>query len=135
MVIKNDDFRNLLSEMFLIVGGFILSDTILKIFVTLSSDLIPAWVLPATAFLLIITAVNLKNTDLSYMEAGLPTLIFVIVSVVMVVLNKSNIISDICFIWFMLIFIMSLNIIIFIINKKNKKKHIVKKKLAKKSNK
>jgi len=66
------------------------------------------------------------------MRAGLPMLIFLIVSIVTIVFHKRGDIPILWFIGSMLIYLLILDIVLFIVNKNNNKNLSVKKKLTKK---
>ena len=94
--------KKIIGEIFLIIGGFILADTIVKKFLELSNNTIPWWVLPLMALLIIISGVNLKE-DKEHWRSFL-SLLFISTSVILLVLSLNEIISILWFVWFGLIF-------------------------------
>ena len=90
---------NLVAELLLIIGGFILAETIVRWFLSLSEGLLSFWILPALAVLLIITALGIKKYGILNYGTGLTSAAFISLSVILVVLMKSDNISSICFLW------------------------------------
>lgn len=120
---KDKSFSNLLVELFIIIGGFILAETIINQFLSLSSGVLPWWILPSFSILLIITALNIKQ-GMSLIEGGILSVIFLGGSIILIVLKKNTLISPISFLWY--IFILSvitliIQIIFFIYKIKRKK--------------
>jgi len=95
---KNNRFRDLLGELFLIIGGFILAETIINQFLSLSFDVLPWWILPLFSLLLIITALDFKDYNESFIKAGLSAL-FLGGSIILIVLVKNSIITNKIFLW------------------------------------
>ncbi len=52
---------NAFSELLLIIGGFILAETVIRWFLSLSESVLPKWILPALSILLIMTALDIKK--------------------------------------------------------------------------
>lgn len=100
---QEQDIRNLVGELFLIVGGFILAETIIRYFLTLSSNALPLWVLPAFAVLLIVVSKDITNYKISLRKIGILSVFFLGISIVLVVLMKNSIITNITFLWGILI--------------------------------
>jgi hypothetical protein len=103
---KDVQFRDLLGELFFIVGGFILAETIITQFISLSTNVLPWWALPSFSLLLIMAALDFRNKRVGVFKAGIPTVLYLGISIVLIVLMKNNIITNMCFLWS--IFILSL---------------------------
>lgn len=119
---EGNNLRDLLEELFLIIGGFILAETILQQFLSLSSNTLEWWVLPLFSILLITTALSFRDRNISLVQSGLLSTFFFGASIVLIVFVKKNIISNISFLWwiFMLsILAMGGYLILFFYKKKN----------------
>lgn len=122
--IKENSLKELMGELFLIIGGFILAETIINKFIELSSNVIPIWILPSLSLLLIITALDLKNNK-SLFKAGILPSLFLGGSIVLIVLMKKGIISNIAFleyIAFLSLFGVIIQIILYLMMKYGKKR-------------
>jgi len=120
-----NSMRDLFGELFLIIGGFILAETIINQFLSLSQDKLPGWVLPLFAILLIITALDFRNNHGSFFRSGLLSVLFLGGSIVLIVLMKNNLISNITFLWsiFVLsILIIVIHLILFLFKRKKNKR-------------
>lgn len=114
--------REILGEILLIVGGFILAETIVKQFLTLSQGALQWWILPLLSLGFIFGAIGLKKGE-NKIGSGLLNLLFLSLVVIFLVLVKKDILSGVLFVWLTL-----LTLIIWIIfsmveifSKKNKK--------------
>ncbi|KHO54469.1 MAG: hypothetical protein QT10_C0016G0013 [archaeon GW2011_AR19] len=92
---ENDD--NLLSELLLIIGGFILAETIIRWFLSFSEGVLSIWILPALSILLIITALDIKKHGTLSSKMGITSTLFLTISIVFIVLMKVEKISPISF--------------------------------------
>jgi len=111
--------RDLLAEFFLIIGGFILAETIITRFLSLSSETLPEWVLPLYSILLIITALNFKHSNQNFFKAGGLSILFLGFSIGLVVLLNNNLVTNLFFISSILVsFIMLLITIIWAVHKR-----------------
>jgi len=113
---KDNSLKDLMGELFLIIGGFILAQTIINQFLSLSSEVLQWWVLPMFSILLIIAAIELKNHD-SFIKAGILSILLLGGSILFIVLFKNNKIS-ITFFLFGLLILSLIVIILGIISKK-----------------
>ncbi len=59
--VKNKSSRDLLAELCLIIGGYIVGEQIIHHFLSLSKGILPEWALFLLAILLIITAIEIRN--------------------------------------------------------------------------
>ncbi|MBI2047096.1 hypothetical protein HYT26_02965 [Candidatus Pacearchaeota archaeon] len=121
---KDNSFRDLLGELFLVIGGFILAETIINQFLSLSFGVLPIWVLPLFSILLIIAALDFKNHQKSFIKAGIFSVLIIGGSIILIVLVKNNMITSIFFLWS--IFILSLvsiiiQLLLFLPRRKNRK--------------
>ena len=55
------EFKNYFSELFLIIGGFILAETIVKKFLEMSNNQVTWWLLPLIALVLISGGIQLRE--------------------------------------------------------------------------
>lgn len=94
--------ENVWAELILIVGGFILAETVVRTFLNMSQGVLAPWVLPAYAISLIFGAVELKNGEIKRVSQILYN-IFIGLSIVLIVLVKTNKISNELFLWIILI--------------------------------
>ena len=107
---------NVIAELFLIIGGFILAETIIRWFLSLSDGMLPSWILPTLSILLIVTALDIKKYGILNSKAGLISAVFLGVSIILIVLMKRGYISPTIFLqsifgWAMIIIIIQLLII------------------------
>jgi len=115
---KDYDF---IAELFLIIGGFILAETVIRWFLSLSEGVLPSWILPALSILFIITALDIKKYGLLNIKAGIVSTLFLGSSIVLIVLMKTNNISPILFLKVILglvIFSIILQLIIMLTSKR-----------------
>jgi hypothetical protein len=89
-------------ELLVIVGGFILAETIIRTFLNLANGKIEPWVLPVFAIAIIIGGVELKNGIVKSFGAWIYDG-FIALSIILIVLVKSNNITNITFVWLILI--------------------------------
>jgi len=90
-------------ELLLIIGGFILAETTIRTFLNLATEAkIAPWVLPAFAFAIIIGGVELKNGIVESFGSYIYWF-FIAISILLIVLVKSNKILDATFLWWILI--------------------------------
>ncbi len=122
---KDNSLRDLLGELFLIIGGFILAETIINQFLSLSQGTLPWWVLPLFAILLIITALDFRNNHGSFFKSGLLSVLFLGGSIVLIVLMKNNLVTNIVFLWSIFILsivIILIHLILFLFKRKKNKR-------------
>ena len=109
---------NIFSELLLIIGGFILAETIIRWFLSLSEGVLPIWILPALSILLIITALDIKKYGTLNSKGGIVSCLFLTISVVVIVLMEVGKITLILFLqimlWMSIITIIMQGIIFFI---------------------
>jgi len=119
---ENNELNQLLSELFLIIGGFIFAETIINQFLLLAVDVLPRWVLPLLAILLIVIAIDLQKQK-SLIKAGILPAIYLGGSIFLIVLLETDIIKSILFLILMFILYMIILIIylIILIQRKRKK--------------
>ena len=114
---------NAFSELLLIIGGFILAETVIRWFLSLSESVLPKWILPALSILLIMTALDIKKTGVPKSVAGIISILFLTISIILIVLMGNSIISAINFLWTILVLsIISIlaHIVIFFISRRKK---------------
>lgn len=112
---------NIIAELFLIIGGFILAETIIRWFLSLSEGVLPSWILPSLSILLIITALDIKKYGVSDSRTGLMSAVFLGISIILIVLMKTGNISSIFFlqgIFVLSILAIIIQIIIFFTSKR-----------------
>jgi len=96
---KNKEY---FGELLLIIGGFILAETIIKQFLDMSQGNLSWWVLPLIALVMISGAIELKKgRKLSGYEIIYWS--WLIVSIILIVFVRTDILSSINFLWIMLI--------------------------------
>ncbi len=101
-MLEND--KKLLGEIFLIIGSFILAETIVRFFLNLATEVkIALWVLPAVAVLLIIDGFQLKNEIKEKYISSWIFDIFIILELVLIVLLKAKYLQTELFLWITLI--------------------------------
>jgi hypothetical protein len=87
-----DRDKKALGELFLIIGGFALTDTLIRKYIELSNNVLPWYIPSLLAFLLIMIGLNLrdniKDSKFSYFSYG-----FIIISVVLLVFSLNGKIS------------------------------------------
>ena len=98
-MVKDTILRDLLGELFLIIGGFILAETIVKQFLSLSANTLPWYVLPLFSVLLIIVALNFKNHKWDFVSISLLSALYLGSSIILIVLRKNYFISFLFFLW------------------------------------
>jgi len=90
--------KNVWAELLLIIGGFILAETLIRNFLELSEGILAPWVLPVFAISLIFGAVELRNGDSKRYSEWIYT-IFLGLTIILIVLVKTGNISNITFLW------------------------------------
>ena len=88
-------------ELLIIVGGFILAETVIKSFLNLAAGKIEPWVLPAFAIAVIIGGVELKNGVVKSFGAWVYDG-FIAAAIILIVFVKSSIITNLTFAWWIL---------------------------------
>lgn len=114
---------NAFSELLLIIGGFILAETVIRWFLSLSSGVLPKWILPSLSLLLIMTALDIRKTGVSKSVAGIVSVLFLTISIILIVLMGNSIITAIHFLWIILVLsIISIlaHVIIFFISRRKR---------------
>lgn len=101
-------------ELLLIVGGFILAETIIQQFLDMSKGNLTWWILPLIALVIISWAIELKKGG-GFSIFELIYWMWLIVSIILIVLVKNGVISNINFLWSILI-ISVIQIISFLIS-------------------
>ena len=96
---KNLDI-NTFSELLLIVGGFLLAETIVRYFLTLSEGIFPLWVLALVGILIIFESISLKKEGWTF---SILYTIYLLIYIILVVLIKREMITSINFVNFVLI--------------------------------
>ncbi len=117
---------NIIAELFLIIGGFILAETIIRWFLSLSEGVLPSWILPSLSILLIITALDIKKYGIFNSKAWVMSAIFLSLSIILIVLMKTNNISQILFLQIILglsILAIVIHLIIFFTSKRKQNGH------------
>jgi hypothetical protein len=94
--------KNVWAELILIVGGFILAETLIRNFLELSKGILAPWVLPVFAISLIFGAVELKNGESKRFSEWIYT-IFIGFAILLIVLVKTGKIEGMTFVWLILI--------------------------------
>ena len=84
-------------ELLLIVGGFILAETIIKHFLDLAEGVLATWVLPLMAIATIFAAVELKNNASTKSFAEWVYWIFIALMLIMYVLLQREMVSNMAF--------------------------------------
>jgi len=96
----SEDDKKLLGEVLLIVGGFILGETIVRFFLNLATEAkIELWILPTIAILLIIDGFQLKNGIKEKLISFWIFDTFIVLELILIVLLKNNYLSAIPFLW------------------------------------
>jgi len=98
----NQKDKNVWAELILIVGGFILAETLIRNFLELSKGVLAPWVLPLFGISLIFGAVELKNGESKRISEWIYT-IFIGLTIVFIVLVRTNCISSVTFLWIVFI--------------------------------
>ena len=98
-----EEKESVLAELFLIIGGFILAETLVRWFLSLSEGLLPYGVLPALSLLLIMTAVDIKKYGFSKSGTGITSVLFLSVTIVLIAFLKIGQLSAIHFLWAILV--------------------------------
>jgi len=98
----NQKDKNVWAELILIIGGFILAETLIRTFLELAKGALEPWVLPVFAISLIFGAIELKNGEPKRFSAWVYT-IFIGLAIVLIVLVKTGKISGMTFVWTILI--------------------------------
>lgn len=93
--------NNIISELLLISGGFILAETVIRWFLSLSEGTMPSWILPTLSILFIITALEINKNGL--LNSGIIGAIFLTISVILIVFMKAGFIIPVNFLWSILI--------------------------------
>jgi len=91
MSLIEDIDRKIVGEALLIVGGFALADTLIRKFLELSEGILPWGILPLLAFLVVMTGVNLKENKET--PRGVVSVVFLIVSIILIVFSAQQIIN------------------------------------------
>lgn len=89
--------RQLFADLLLIVGSFIFAETIVRAFIDLADGKIAAWVLPAFAIAIIISANELKNRIKGSFYSFLYNL-YLGIAIFLIVLVKNEMITNLTFI-------------------------------------
>lgn len=83
--------KKFFGELFVIIGGFIIANTIIRQFIELSDTIVPWWVLPAISFLIIMEGVNLKSNKAN--PSDIIFLIFLVTNITFLVLSANKILN------------------------------------------
>ncbi|VVB79519.1 Uncharacterised protein [uncultured archaeon] len=94
--------KKTIGELLIIIGGFILAETIIRTFLDLASETIEPWVLPLFSIAIIINGVELKNGVAQNFGSWI-SWIFLAISIILIVLEKSGLIGVVTFAWVILI--------------------------------
>jgi hypothetical protein len=114
MINKKNNLNDLISELFLIIGGFILAQTIINQFISLSSDVLSWWVLPLFSILLIIIALDFRNQKNTNLISDIISILSIGGSILLIVLMKNDFITKIFFL-FSILFLYFLCLIVILI--------------------
>jgi len=123
---KREDKKHLretIGELFLIIGGFIIAETIVRKFLELANQNIKWWILPLLAIALVSAGVQFKKSAKQNIYVIISWL-WVFASVILVVLVRNNIINPEFFLGAILItsLVQLIFFIISLIKKKRKQK-------------
>lgn len=90
--------RNLISELLLIVGSFILAETIVRKYLEITSGVTAWWVLPLLAISIISMAVEIKNKKKNNFLDYYIFIMFILL-IFFIGLYKKDIITGILYLW------------------------------------
>ena len=89
--------RKIAGELLLIIGGFMLADTLIRKFAEISNNALPWWILPLLSVLIIMGGVNLKENKET--SRNFITLMFLVISITLLVLALNNYLN----IWYFIV--------------------------------
>lgn len=118
LALEKDD-QKFISDLIIIIGGFILTETIIRQFLELTTNIVAWWVLPALGLDLLMGGTNLKRGR----KSGLWMAILFIILILLIGLYKKTIITGDEYIYFTLAILIIFFIgflISFFFKKKNK---------------
>ncbi|MBI3623561.1 hypothetical protein HY212_05805 [Candidatus Pacearchaeota archaeon] len=113
--------RYFISELILIVAGFIIAETISKKFLEVTNGLVSWWFLPLIAISFVGIAINIKHGFKQDIGSYLPSVLFVLLILFLGLQNKGMINKDVSGIIILIILIAFFIIYIFNL-KKNRRK-------------
>lgn len=116
---RNSTMKELMSEIFIIVSGVILAETIVNQVISLTITVIPKWVLILWSILLLTTAIDFKK-QYTLFRTNIVPLIYTGIPIGLIVLLKKEIINSVLFLWIILPFYLLVFIfyLIFLIKRK-----------------
>jgi hypothetical protein len=98
IILLNKSDMTFIGQLLLVVGGFVLAETIVKNFLEVARDVLPWYILPCMAVLMLIMANNLlQNTPTEF--GGWAGSIYLILSIILIVLLKKEKIASTFFLF------------------------------------